>query len=250
LCSWILTPGGQVGGFQEVTLIFTQFLLTSEDTVSVYSCFNMSTDLPTALTFKESTFPAPFMSNTGVVLVGLTRGLQTFATSAVFIALFAVTPLVSTGLQISVWHHIASTINPRGTYRMFMNGTQDRVDELSFETNSTNSALVGGRLDLARGAPDWQDGVDFGCGCIAIDELRIWISARSSNDIMTNMLSGCVIEDTRALFTVCYKFEEVSSSETGDFFAEVSQKYSLGLLAVSGALSLPWCINVDDQGEL
>ena len=31
LCSWILAPGGQAGGFQEVTLIFTQFLLTSED---------------------------------------------------------------------------------------------------------------------------------------------------------------------------------------------------------------------------
>ena len=81
---------------------------------TLMSCFDMSTDLLTALTFKGSTFPAPFMSNTGVVLVGLTRGLQTFATSTVFIALFAGMPLVSTGLHISVWHHIASTINPRG----------------------------------------------------------------------------------------------------------------------------------------
>jgi len=108
-----------------------------------------------------------------------------------------------------------------------VNGTQDGVDELPLETNSTNSVLVSGRLDLARGAPDWQDGVDFGCGCIAIDELRIWISTRSWNDIMSNMFSGCAIEDTRALFTVCYKFDEVSFSETGDFFAEVRRSIVL-----------------------
>jgi len=119
LCFWILTPGGQVGGFQGVTLIFTHFLLTSEDAVSMYSCFDMNyTDLPTASTFKGSTVPAPFMSNTGVVLVRITRGLQTFATSAGFIASFAGTPLASTGLQVSVWYHIASIINPRSTYTL------------------------------------------------------------------------------------------------------------------------------------
>ena len=124
-------------------------------------------------------------------------------------------------------------------------GTLERVNELPFEPNITKSALVSGRLDLALGcgAPDWQDEVDFGCGCIAIDEPRIWISERSSNDIMSNIFSGCVIEDTRALFIICYNFEEVSSSETGNFFVEVSQNYSLGLLAVSGALYLPWCVD-------
>ena len=87
LSSWILTPGGQVGGFYEVTLIFTQFLLTSEDTGSVYSCFDMNCmDLPTVSTFKGSTVPASLMSNIGVVRVGFTRGLQTFSTSAGFIA--------------------------------------------------------------------------------------------------------------------------------------------------------------------
>jgi len=77
LSSWILTPGGQVGGFQEVMLIFTQFLLTSEDTGSVYSCFDINCmDLPTASTFKGNTVQAPLMSNTGVVRVGFTRGMD------------------------------------------------------------------------------------------------------------------------------------------------------------------------------
>jgi len=253
LCSWILAPGGQAGGFQEVTLIFTQFLLTSEDAVSVYSCFDINcTDRSTALKFKGSTAPAPCVSSTPVVFVELTRVLQTFATSAGFTASFAGTPLVPAGLQVGVWHHIAWAIAPRGTYTLFVNGTQERAEELPLDPNSTKSALVSGRFDLAlgRGAPDWQDGGDFGYGCIAIDELRIWTSERSSMDIMSNVFSGCVVEDTRALLAVCYGFDEVSSSETGDFFAEVSQNSSLGLFAAAGASYLPWCVNVDDEGEL
>ena len=67
LSSWILTPGGQVGGFYEVTLIFTQFLLTSEDTGSVYSCFDINCmDLPTASTFKRNTVQAPLCRTCGV----------------------------------------------------------------------------------------------------------------------------------------------------------------------------------------
>ena len=192
------------------------------------------------------------MSSTTVVLVELRRGLQTFATSAGFTGSFAGMPLVSVGLPVGVWHHIAWIIAPRGTYALFVNGTHECADDFPFEPNSTKSALISGRLDLAlgRGAPDWQDRVDFGYCCIAIDDLRIWISERSSTDIMSNMSSGCIIEDTRALLAVYYIFDEVSSSETVDFFAEVSQNYSPGLLPASGASYLPWCVNVDDQGEL
>jgi len=127
----------------------------------VYSCFDINCmDLPTASTFKGNTVHAPLESNTGVVRVGFTRGMETFLTSAGFIASFAGTPLVSTDLQVGVWHYIASsppsTINTRGTYTLFVNETQERVDELPLEPNSMKSALVSGRLDLGldRGAPD------------------------------------------------------------------------------------------------
>ena len=101
-----------------------------------------------------------------------------------------------------------------------MNETQERVDELPLEPNSMKSALVSGRLDLGldRGAPDWQDRVKFGFDCIVIGKLRIWISERSSNDIMSKIFSGCVVEATRALFTVYCNFDEVSSSETDNCF--------------------------------
>ena len=67
---------------------------------------------------------------------------------------------------------------------------------------------------------------------------------------MSSMSSGCIVKDARALLAVCCIFDEVSSSETVDFFAEVVQNYSHGLLPASGALYLQWCVNVDDQGEL
>ena len=37
-CKWILAPGGAAGGFQDVTLFFTEFLLTSRDYVHLSSC--------------------------------------------------------------------------------------------------------------------------------------------------------------------------------------------------------------------
>jgi len=76
-----------------------KYMDTSTDVMLLecHSCFDINCmDLPTVLTFKGNTVPATLMSNTGVVRVGFTRGLQTFVTSAGFIASFAGTPLVST----------------------------------------------------------------------------------------------------------------------------------------------------------
>ena len=41
-CTWILAPGGAGGGYQDVTLFFTEFLLTSRDSLHLYSCGDMN----------------------------------------------------------------------------------------------------------------------------------------------------------------------------------------------------------------
>jgi len=72
-CSWILSPGGSAGGFQEVTLIFTGFLLTTADSLALYSCFDSTcTTRSEATLLKGGDVSAPFVSTTPVMQVILT----------------------------------------------------------------------------------------------------------------------------------------------------------------------------------
>lgn len=72
-CSWILQPGGSDNGFQEVMLLFTEFLLTCLDSLALYSCEDTICAITSEATmYRGSAVPPLFSSTTPVMLVILT----------------------------------------------------------------------------------------------------------------------------------------------------------------------------------
>jgi len=102
-CSWILQPGGSDNGFQEVMLLFTEFLLTCLDSLALYSCEDTICAITSEATmYRGSAVPPLFSSTTPVMLVILTTHQGAWESSAGFAALYACTPRVSSGLQADV----------------------------------------------------------------------------------------------------------------------------------------------------
>ena len=266
-CSWILAPGGSAGGFREVTLIFTEFLLTTVDRLSLYSCSDSnctSAGLSEAIEFTGSNVPAPFVSTTSVMLVVLTRTTtsQGWASSPGFTASYAGTPDLSLSLPAGIWHHLTLTVSDSGLAALLINGTHQHADQLAWGTLPTRRALSAGKHATAvgRGSPAWQDGGEFANvnvgyyddACIALDELRFWTLKRSATDILSNMYMGCknLLYSTSHL-AACYDFDQISSAVgLDDSFADASPNQIPAFAAARGSPYQPWCVNEDDDGKL
>ena len=144
-CSWILAPGGGSGGgsygsFRDVTLFFTEFLLTNQDSLELASCLDInctSTTEPTV--FQGASVPPPFVSTTPVMLVTLTNYGEAWASSAGFTASYAGTPVLPAampGLTGNVWHHIALSVTASGRLSLVINGTEQLDQQLPCRTRS------------------------------------------------------------------------------------------------------------------
>jgi hypothetical protein len=259
-CSWILAPGG--GGFQDVTLFFTEFLLTKDDKLSLASCFDINcTSTTTTTVFKGATVPPPFVSTTPVMRVTLTNVAGAWASSAGFTASFAGTPALTSalpGLVTSDWHHVALSVTASGSLSLVINGTQQLVQQLPWSplpmqnplTRSTDVTAIG------RGAPAWQNGGNFGQACLEVDELRFWTAPRTASDIANTLSAGCleIASSAPSQLAACYSFDTAGDvagdGNLGPFFPDVSQNKIPASTAAHGRPHLPWCVNMDDGGKL
>ena len=256
-CSWILAPGGgSGGGFRDVTLFFTEFLLTSKDSLALASCLDIncsSTTEPTV--FNGASVPPPFVSTTPVMLVTLTNGVGNWQSSAGFTASYAGTPVLPAavpGLTGDVWHHIALSVTASGYLSLVINGTQQLTQQLPWDPAPVQNLLTRGTdtTAIGRGAPTWQDGGDFAHACLEVDELRFWTKARTASDISDTMNVGCQSVAAAAAghaLTACYSFDAAGSTSS---FVDASQNQIPALTAAHGSPHKPWCVNMDDAGEL
>jgi hypothetical protein len=266
-CTWILAPGGNSSGFRDVTLFFTEFLLTSGDSLSLASCFDIDCTSTTApAVFKGATVPPPFVSTTPVMKVTLTTnptGLTgVWATSAGFTASFAGTHLLPSalpGLVASAWHHVALSVTASGSLMIVINGTQQLAQQLPWSPPPAQNLLTRGTdaTAIGRGAPAWQNGGNFGQACLEVDELRFWTAPRMASDIANTMRLGCLAVasgSSAQQLAACYSFD-AAGNEDGDgnlapFFPDASQNKVPASTAAHGPLHLPWCVNMDDGGKL
>ena len=263
-CSWILAPGGGGGGgFQDVTLFFTEFLLTGQDSLSLASCFDINCTSKTVSTiFRGAAVPPPFVSTTPVMLVTLTT-LQSSAwpQSSGFTALYAGTPVLPSalpGLVPNAWHHVALSVAASGHLSIVINGTQQLDQQLPWDPAPTQNPLTSGSdaTSIGRGAPAWQGSGDFGKACLELDELRFWTVSRTASDTVETMNAGCLAVAANALpeLAACYSFDAVGNAnkdgKLGHFFPDASQNQIPAFTAAHGSPHLPWCVNIDDDGEL
>ena len=260
-CSWILAPGGGGGGgFQDVTLFFTEFLLTSRDSLSLASCFDINCTSTTApAVFKGATVPPPFVSTTPVMRVTLTKDTAgAWASSAGFTAAFAGTPALPSalpGLVAGAWHHVAFSVTASGSLSLVINGTQQLAQQLPWSPPPSQNPLAHGTdaTAIGRGAPAWQNGGNFGQACLEVDELRLWTAPRTASDIASTMRAGCVsvASSAPAQLAACYSFDAAGdAARGGPFFPDASQNQIPASTAAHGPPHLPWCVNVDDGGKL
>jgi hypothetical protein len=261
-CSWILAPGGGSGGFQDVTLFFTEFLLTRQDSLSLASCFDINCTSRTAsAVFKGSTVPPPFVSTTPVMRVTLKNYAGNYASSAGFTAAFAGTPALPSalpGLVAGAWHHVALSVTASGSLSLVINGTQQLAQQLPWSPLPSQNPLTRGTdaTAIGRGAPVWQNGGNFGQACLEVDELRFWTAPRTASDIASTMRAGCVAvaSSAPAQLAACYSFDAAGDAtgggNLGPFFPDASQNQIPASTAAHGPPHLPWCMNMDDGGKL
>ena len=264
-CSWILAPGGgNGGGFQGVMLFFTEFLLTSRDSLVLASCLDISCLSVTAeTTLTGATLPRPFVSTTPAMLVRLVNEEEgAWVSSAGFTASYAGMPTLPEalrpGLAVNVWHHIALSATANGSLSFVINGTQ-QLAQLTWDPVPTQSPLTSGTDDstaIGRGAPTWQKGGDFGYAGLEVDELRFWNEARTVSEIASVMHMGCqdiAAVDSGQKLAACYSFDAkgaTNGGENGAFFPDASKNQIPAFTAAPDAPYLPWCMNMDDDGEV
>ena len=264
-CSWILAPGGgSGGGFQEVTLIFSELLLTSRDSLSLSSC----SDILCTSTTNSKTFdgdggiavPPPYVSTTPVMRVRLTCYKGNWASSAGFTASYVGTPTRPSalpGLVVDAWHHVALSMTASGSLSLIINGTHQLAQQLPWIPAPTHNPLTSGThaTAIGRGAPAWQNG-NLGQACLEVDELRFWTESRKASDIVDTMNAGCqsVAVAASARLAACYSFDAVGNADgggkLGHFFPDASQNQIPAFTAAHGSTHLQWCVNMDDEGKL
>jgi hypothetical protein len=259
-CSWILAPGGGGGGgFQDVTLFFTEFLLTSRDMLSLASCFDINcTSTTEPEIFEGATVPPPFVSTTPVMRVTLTNYDDSSESSAGFTASFAGTPTLPSalpGLVADDWHHVTLSVTASGNLSFIMNGTQQLAQQLPWIPTTMQNPLTRGSdaTAIGRGASVWQNGGNFGQACLEVDELRLWTAPRTASDIANTMRAGCVsvASSAPAQLAACYSFDAADDAiGGGPFFPDASQNQIPAFTAAHGPPHLPWCVNMDDGGKL
>jgi hypothetical protein len=189
------------------------------------------------------------------MLVILTQHQQSWESSQGFTASYAGTPTSSIGLQAGFWHHLSFMVSASELSALLVKGTDLYSYQLIWDHFPTQNPLSVGvhATAIGRGSPDWQDGGDFGYGyaCMAVDKLRFWSSWRSETNISSNMYARCQgLEDPTAQLAACYAFDHVSSVAGLDVFEDASPNHIPALAAAHGSPYLPWCVNVDDGGNL
>ena len=270
-CSWILAPGGSGGGYQDVTLFFTQFLLTSRDSLALASCWDINCKSASEpVIYTGASVPPRFVSSTPVMLVNLTKYSGAQSSSAGFIASYAGTPAVTAafpGLAASVWHHVAVSVSTSGRLSLIINGTQWLTQQLPWDPAPTQNPLTHGAhaTAIGHGAPAWQDGgaqawmrfQDGEFSQVHVDELRFWTKARTVSDIAAAMHLGCqalAAAATGHTLAACYSFDAAEKVDVAGvvdpFFLDSSRNGIRAFAAAHSSPHLPWCVNMDDDGVL
>ena len=180
---------------------------------------------------------------------------EAWASSAGFTASYAGTPVLPAavpGLAGNVWHHIALSVTASGRLSLVINGTQQLTQQLPWDPAPVQNPLTRGTdaTAIGRGAPAWQDGGDVGHACLEVDELRFWTEARTASDIGATMTAGCQAVAAGAAghaLAACYSFDAAGSTSS---FTDASQNQIPALTAAHGSPHKPWCVNMDDAGEL
>ena len=83
-----------------------------------------------------------------------------------------------------------------------------------------------------------------------MDELRFWTEARTASDIGATMTAGCQAVAAGAAghaLAACYSFDAAGGTSS---FTDASQNQIPALTAAHGSPHKPWCVNMDDAGEL
>ena len=270
-CSWILAPGGSGGGFQDVILFFTQFLLTQYDSLALASCWDINCKSVSApVIYTGASVPPRFESSTPVMLVNLTKDSGAWPSSAGFTASYAGTPVVTAafpGLVANAWHHVAVSVSTSGRLSLIINGTQRLTQQLPWEQAPTQNPLTSGTRATAigHGAPAWQDGgaqawmlqQDGELSQAHVDELRFWTKARTVSDIAAAMHLGCqalAAAASRHTLRACYSFDAAGEADgagaSDAFFLDSSRNGIRAFAAAHSSPHLPWCVNIDDDGML
>jgi hypothetical protein len=251
-CSWIVAPGNGTG-FQDVTLFFTEFMLSEVDRLLLYSCSDIRcVEKSAATSHSGGNVPASFTSATPVLLVVLER-LQTArsgVSSVGFTASYAGTR-ASTKLENGAWQHVAYVFNARGRVSLLIDGVTLFVEEIGYGVVPT-APFSGSQFDTAIGgrSPDWQDGGTSGYLSALVDELRFWHTQRTAKEIATQRFTQC---DDKSLsqsldLVSCYDFDVILSAP--HVFRDSSRHQLHAFTASLHSPYLPWCENIDDNGIL
>ena len=251
-CSWIVAPGNGTG-FQDVTLFFTEFMLSEDDRLSLYSCSDiLCVEKSAATSHSGGNVPASFTSSTPVLLVVLER-LQTTrsgVSSVGFTASYAGTR-ASTMLENGAWQHVAYVFNARGRVSLLIDGVTIFVEEIGYGVVPT-APFSGSQFDTAIGgrSPDWQDGGTSGYLSALVDELRFWHTQRTAKEIAAQRFTQC---DDKSLsqsldLVSCYDFDVILSAP--HIFRDSSRHQLHAFTASLHSPYLPWCENIDDNGIL
>jgi predicted outer membrane repeat protein len=274
-CSWIIAPVGA----EKISIIFTEFSIhlgrtddkitkeaSNGDLVTLWSCMNPSctSKHPNSNKFTGGQMPWPWTSITGVVLVELQYYVGQKQTGPGFSAMFAA---AYARLQLTTlrWHHVAVSVDATSLLRIHVNGTEIWNSSLNY--NLTKDRPFGGQFGTAvgTGCPDWKP--FWGSGRVlneyqpqnseysgAIDSLRFWKYARTSEEISSSLNVGCaqsLLDSTMSTLASCYSFDVYNESE--NFFPDESG-HGFHLYAAPPSSSnvpsphLAWCVNMDDKG--
>ncbi len=96
----------------------------------------------------------------------------------------------------NMWHHVAGTVDASGIVKLFIDGVQDGSGIDTFRYNNINT-IIGQRLNNSSNPGNFNGNMD---------EVRIWRTARTANQIMDNMCPGEEFDTTGLI--AYYKFNQ------------------------------------------
>lgn len=265
-CSWIIAPTGA----SSVTLVFTEFKFYQSPDITQYIKIEECSDVICSTIQYSSPelvggrLPPPFTSSTGVMKVTLKNFYGGRPSGRGFRATYA----ISSGIQISArtWAHLAVSISASGFGRMQVD--QVEVWSAQLDWNPELSPPFDGDYGTAIGrrSADWQD-TYYDAGVLAssisvheqddegffygyIDELRVWKSTRTSQQITEGEVWSCSYWQNDEHLVSCFSFDQTVSGNR--FFPDEASDdaASYARPASGNTPHLPFCVNMDDNGIL
>ena len=268
-CSWIIAPSG----FQSVTLVFTHFKFYEASAADdQYITIDVCSDITCSIVESASPRlvgvrpPPPFTSNTGVMRLNLNNFHGDRPAGQGFQATYATSSGVHQ-LAADTWYHLAVSIGPNGFGRMYLDQTEMWSDQLDW--NLDVEAPFDGEYGTAIGrrSADWQDTYfddgsrassfeaheqdDEGFFYGAIDELRVWKSARTPQELQEGKDWSCSYWLGDQRLVSCFSFDLTVSQ--GKYFPDEATENDAAAYArpaPGGTPHLPFCVNVDDDGRM